>query len=68
MLRGTIPIAVDMYNSVCQEEATFDWMCSACSADVIQLHPADNTLASDEPTLPAIESTRLSFTLEILLA
>ena len=23
-------------------------MCTACSADVIELHPADNSLASDE--------------------
>ena len=60
-----VPITLDRYNSVCQGDATFDWMCPACSADVIELHPADNSLASDEPTLPAVESTRLSFTLGI---
>ena len=34
---------------------------------VQQLHPADSSLASEEPTLPAVESTRLSFTLGIIL-
>ena len=37
-IRCGVPITLDRYNSVCQGDATFDWMCPACSADVIELH------------------------------
>ena len=53
-IRCGVPITLEEYIRVSTGDSTFDWVCPGC------MPPADQSVRSEEPTLPVVESTRLS--------
>ena len=50
-IRCGVPITLEEHVRVSKGDSAFDWVCPGC------MPPADQSVRSEEPTLPVVEST-----------